>query len=155
MIHSKAIRSRRKHTFKSYIYYELNATLYIELEQSSKSLNLRTLVNVKSQREHWENSGQDLIKERGQSLEFEFSQGPNQGVTRHRVVATTGQKGAQYAKSAKCMQKRLWCSFFKSSFKFIRSVVSNSLQPHGLQHARPLCPSPTPRVYANTCPLSQ
>lgn len=77
-----------------YIDYELNATLYIELEQSSKSLNLRSLVNVKSQRERWENSGQDLIKERGQSLEFEFSQGPNQGVTRHRVVATTGQKGA-------------------------------------------------------------
>ena len=31
----------------------------------------------------------------------------------------------------------------------------NSLQPHGLQHARPPCPSPTPRVYSNSCPLSQ
>ena len=29
-----------------------------------------------------------------------------------------------------------------------------TLQPHGLQHARPLCPSPTPRVYSNSCPLS-
>ena len=29
--------------------------------------------------------------------------------------------------------------------QFIRSVVFNSLQPHGLQHARPPCPSPTPR----------
>ena len=29
------------------------------------------------------------------------------------------------------------------------------LQPHGLQHARPPCPSPTPRVYSNSCPLSQ
>ena len=27
--------------------------------------------------------------------------------------------------------------------------------PHGLQHARPPCPSPTPRVYSNSCPLSQ
>ena len=35
------------------------------------------------------------------------------------------------------------------------SVVSNSLWPHGLQHARPPCPSPTPRVYSNSCPLSQ
>ena len=53
--------------------------MYIELEKSSKSLNLRSLVNVKPQRERWENSGQDLIKERGQSLEFEFSQqGPSQ-----------------------------------------------------------------------------
>ena len=33
--------------------------------------------------------------------------------------------------------------------------MSNSLQPHGLQHARPPCPSPTPRVYSNSCPLSR
>ena len=33
--------------------------------------------------------------------------------------------------------------------------MSNSLQPHGLQHARPPCPSSTPRVYSNSCPLSQ
>ena len=33
--------------------------------------------------------------------------------------------------------------------------MSNSLQPHGLQHARPPCPSPTPGVYSNSCPLSQ
>ena len=33
--------------------------------------------------------------------------------------------------------------------------MSNSLQPHRLQHARPPCPSPTPRVYQNSCPLSQ
>ena len=42
-----------------------------------------------------------------------------------------------------------------SSAQFSRSVMSNSLQPHGLQHARPLCPSPTPRVYSNSCPLSR
>ena len=34
-------------------------------------------------------------------------------------------------------------------------VVSNSLQCHGLQHARLLCPSPIPRAYSNSCPLSQ
>ena len=31
----------------------------------------------------------------------------------------------------------------------------NSLQPHGLQHTRPHCPSPTPRVYSYSCPLSR
>ena len=41
-----------------------------------------------------------------------------------------------------------------SSFQFSRSVVSNSLRPHELQHPRPPCPSPTPRVYPNSCPLS-
>ena len=38
--------------------------------------------------------------------------------------------------------------------QFSRSVVSDSLWPHGLQHPRPPCPSPTPRVYSNLCPLS-
>ena len=32
--------------------------------------------------------------------------------------------------------------------------MSDSLQPHELQHTRPPCPSPTPRVYPNSCPLS-
>ena len=40
------------------------------------------------------------------------------------------------------------------SVQISRSVVSDSLRPHGLQHARPPCPSPTPRVYSNSCPLS-
>ena len=35
------------------------------------------------------------------------------------------------------------------------SVVSNSLQPHELQHTRPPCASPTPRVYSNSSPLVQ
>jgi len=33
--------------------------------------------------------------------------------------------------------------------------MSNSLQPHGLQHIRPPCPSPTPRAYSNSCPSSR
>ena len=39
--------------------------------------------------------------------------------------------------------------------QFSRSVVSDCLRPHGLQHIRLPCPSPTPRVYPNSCPLSQ
>ena len=39
--------------------------------------------------------------------------------------------------------------------QFSRSVVSDSLQPHELQHARPPCPSPTPGVHSNSRPLSQ
>ena len=38
--------------------------------------------------------------------------------------------------------------------QFIRSVMSDSLQLHESQHARPPCPSPTPGVYSNSCPLS-
>ena len=42
-----------------------------------------------------------------------------------------------------------------SSVQFSRSVVSDSLQPHESQHARPPCPSPTPGVYSNPCPSSR
>ena len=42
-----------------------------------------------------------------------------------------------------------------SSVQFICSVVSNSLRPHELQHTRPPCPSPTPGVHLDLCPLSQ
>ena len=40
------------------------------------------------------------------------------------------------------------------SVQFSCSVVSDSLRPHGLQDTRPPCPSPTPGVYSNSCPLS-
>ena len=39
--------------------------------------------------------------------------------------------------------------------QFSHSVMSNSLQPNGLQHTRPPCPSPTPRAYSNSCLLSR
>ena len=44
---------------------------------------------------------------------------------------------------------------FCTSVQFSRSVVSDSLRPHEPQHARPPCPSPTPGVCPNSCPLSQ
>ena len=50
--------------------------------------------------------------------------------------------------------KTHWLGQF-SSVQLLDSVVSDFFQPHGLQHARPLCPSPTPRIYSNSCPLSQ
>ena len=42
-----------------------------------------------------------------------------------------------------------------SSVQFSRSVVSDSLRPHELQHSRPPCPSPTPRVHSNSRPSSR
>ena len=40
------------------------------------------------------------------------------------------------------------------SVQFSHSVMSDSLRPHESHHARPPCPSPTPRVYSNSCPLT-
>ena len=45
---------------------------------------------------------------------------------------------------------RIWISLVQ----FSHSVMSNTLWPLGLQHARPLCPSPIPRAYSNSCPPS-
>ena len=45
--------------------------------------------------------------------------------------------------------------YFKLSFKFSHSVMSDSLWPHGLQHTRHPCPTPTPRTCSNSCPSSQ
>ena len=52
-----------------------------------------------------------------------------------------------------CSKKPMNIQF--SSVQFSRSVMSNSLWPHELQHTRPPCPSPTPRVHSNSRPLSQ
>ena len=51
-------------------------------------------------------------------------------------------------------------SIFNSTLQMqsnIRNLwaMSNSLQPHGLQHARPLCPSPSPKACPSSCPLHQ
>ena len=45
--------------------------------------------------------------------------------------------------------------FLLFSVQFSHSVRSDSLRSHGPQHIRPPCPSPTPEVYSNSCPLSQ
>ena len=66
----------------------------------------------------------------------------------------------RYAKAAAQIWNSLIpdsCSFQDSgeSVQFSGSVMSDSLWPHGLQHTRPPCLSPTPGVYSNSCPLSQ
>ena len=52
-----------------------------------------------------------------------------------------------------CLSEK--CITMKDSVQFSRSVVSYSLRPPDSQHARPPCPSPTPGVHPDSCPLSQ
>ena len=47
---------------------------------------------------------------------------------------------------------KVYIFFFFFSVQFSRSVMFDSLRPHESQHARPPCPSPTPRVHSNSCP---
>ena len=50
---------------------------------------------------------------------------------------------------------RMFFNLMFNSVQFSHSIVSNSLQPHGQQHIRLPCPSSSPRVCSNSCPLSQ
>ena len=51
--------------------------------------------------------------------------------------------------------KRLYIYIMEYSVQFSPSVMSDSLWPHGLQHARPPCPSPIPGVNSNSCPSNR
>ena len=83
----------------------------------------------------------------------------------YRWLTNTWKNAQHHSLSAKCKSKPQWgtiscqseCLLSKSlsSVQFSRSVVSNSLPPHELQHARPLCPSPTPRVHSDSRPSSR
>ena len=84
-----------------------------------------------------------------------LKQGPKrEGISVHMQLlhCVVQQKLTQHCKAAPPQFKKI---IIKYSVQFSHSVVSDSLQPHGLQHARPPCPSPTPRVYSNSCPLSK
>ena len=53
-------------------------------------------------------------------------------------------------------QRKIWKFTHPGcSVQFSCSVMSNSLRPHEPQHTRPPCPSPTPRIHPNPCPLSR
>ena len=52
------------------------------------------------------------------------------------------------------LNKYIFAKYMYESVQFSCSVVSNSLWPHALQHARLSCPSLTPGAYSNSCPLS-
>ena len=54
-----------------------------------------------------------------------------------------------------CIKKLWWICTVEYSVQFSHSVMSDSLWPYELQHARPPCPSQTPGVHPNSCPSSQ
>ena len=66
---------------------------------------------------------------------------------------TYSKQGNEYVKAVYCHLAYL--TYIQSSVQFSHSVVSDSLQHHEPQHARPPCTSTTPRVHPNPCPLSR
>ena len=91
-------------------------------------------------------NGQDLISQRADT----WMKGTD------FLFWTTGNHGGifQPCRSSAFLKPRLGTEAIFSSVQFSRSVMSDSLQTHGLQHARLPCPSPTSRAYSNSCPSS-
>ena len=83
-------------------------------------------------------------------------------LSKMRTKKKNGEEGQQFkiivrntSSESNCLSLQDWSYDSFSSVQFSRSVVSDSLWPHELQHARPPCPSPTPGVHSDSCPLSQ
>ena len=74
--------------------------------------------------------------------------------TLQKIYTERPIKGSQEAKEGGGGSQALWWQKF-SSVPFSRSVVSNFVRPHGLQHDLLPCPSSTPRTCSNSCPSSQ
>ena len=72
------------------------------------------------------------------------------GISQARILERVA---IPYSRGSSQPKDQTWVSFI--SVQFSHSVMSNSLQPHEPQHARPAYPSPTPGVHPNPCPLSR
>ena len=71
------------------------------------------------------------------------------------IMHKIGRQEGQSLHLVGSLRKETASVYSFSSVQFSCSVMSDSLRPHGLQHTRPPCPSPTPRAYSNPYPLSQ
>ena len=70
------------------------------------------------------------------------------------VVALKKKKSVEWKRTRKKLHSVEITQCDNKSLQFSCSVVSDSLQPHGLQHVRLPCPSPTPEACSNSCPSS-
>ena len=71
------------------------------------------------------------------------------------MVTTDVQRDREKLERSQKAMLKFFRKSWRLSVQFNRSVVFDSLWPHRLQHTRLPCPSPTPRVYSNSCPLSR
>ena len=104
-------------------------------------------LQIGTYQEHWQ---QPVLCNSGKETESSVPRSPTSSwkwkVKVSYIVRSTKKR---------CTTWELWVKLLVQlcSVQFSHSVVSDSLRPHGLQHARPPCPLPAPRVYSNSCPL--
>ena len=83
-----------------------------------------------------------------------FSRGSSWPRDRIQIFHVTGRLFTIWATNKHIIKHLKYITTDFSSVQFSHSVMSDSLQPHGLQYARLPCPSPTPRACSNSCPLN-
>ena len=64
----------------------------------------------------------------------------------------TNSNPCNFSLASRCEGRHLPGTLLISSVQFSYPIVSDSFRPHGLQHARPPCPSPSPGTYSDSCP---
>ena len=134
--------------------YADNTTLMAESEEELKSLLMK--VKKESEKVGFKLSIQKTkIMASGPILHHRWENNGNS----ERLYFSRAPKSLQMVTEARKLKDT--CSLGKksltnlSSVRFSLSVVSDSLRPHRLQHTKPSCPSSTPRVYSDSCPLSR
>ena len=91
----------------------------------------------------------------GQGTKIPHALGPKkQNIKKEKQNCNKFNKGFKSGPHQTIFKKKLKLQG-NQSVQFSHSVMSDSLRPHGLQHARLPCPSPIPGVCSNSCPLSQ
>ena len=102
--------------------------------------------------------GWDFCKQSNGQCSFKLADPPFSCYTRQSLVGMKIQlHSSRYYIDlrGKFLSDRAQSNIYLYSVQFSHSVVSDSLRPHELQHARPPCPSPTPRVHSDSCPSNQ
>ena len=139
------------------INYSKSSYLHVRIIESESRSVVSDSLQLHGLYSSWNSPGQNTGVGSLALLQRMFStQESNQGLLHCRqILYLLNHKGSKTEKDKYYMILLICGIFFNGtngSVQFSRSVVSNSLWPHGLQHTRLPYPSPTPRAYSNSCP---
>ena len=99
--------------------------------------------------------GQRIRGQQGMRWLYDITDSMDMNFSKLWEIIRTGQPGVLQSMGSQRIRWLKWLNNKNIFSQFSCSVMSESLRPHKLQHARPPCPSPTPGAHPNSCPLSR